>query len=200
MNINDFKKLTEKRRSIYNLSKDIKVSDEEIIEVIKHALTHTPSAFNTQLFRVVLLFNDKHYDFWDKTEDVLRKRSTKDFTKTELKMKSFKDAYGTILFFEDSDVIKSLQEKMPSYAEHFSTWAKQDISMLQYNIWLALTSLGLGVNLQHYNPLVDEFIKTDYLDNNSWKHVGEMVFGNPASNPSEKQFVPIENKIKIFGL
>ena len=40
----------------------------------------------------------------------------RDFEPTNQRINGFEHAYGTILYFEDEDVIKSLQEQMPSYA------------------------------------------------------------------------------------
>ena len=59
----------EDRRSIYAISKEQVVSDEKIQEVIYHAVKHTPSAFNSQSARVVVLLGEQHDKLW-----ILRKR------------------------------------------------------------------------------------------------------------------------------
>ncbi len=46
--------------------------------------------------------------------------------------------YATILYFIDSQVVKSLEEQFPPYASNFSPWAQQSVGMLQSNVWVAL--------------------------------------------------------------
>jgi len=56
--------------------------------------------------------------------------------------------------------VKALQEKFPLYAANFPVWANQANGMLQINIWTALRELGVGANLQHYNPVIDDTVKS----------------------------------------
>lgn len=58
-----FSEAIESRRTIYNLEKSISISDEELEEIISHAVKHVPSAFNSQSTRIVLLLNDKMKSF-----------------------------------------------------------------------------------------------------------------------------------------
>ena len=39
----------------------------------------------------------------------------RDFQPTSDKIDNFKHAYGTILYFEDTEVVEGLQRQMPSY-------------------------------------------------------------------------------------
>ena len=68
------------------------------------------------------------------------------------KYNGLKHSYGTILYFEDEEVIEGLQNQMPNYAENFAIWSNQTNAMHQFAIW---TALSTGASLQHYNPLVD---------------------------------------------
>ena len=70
-------------------------------------------------------------------------------------LKSFAAGAGTILFFEDQDVVRSLQEKFALYADNFPVWSEQAGGMAQLSVWAALANAGVGASLQHYNPLVD---------------------------------------------
>lgn len=197
--IKKLQKLTEGRRSIYSLSKVDNLDRDALIQSIEHALTHTPTSFNSQSFRIVVLLNKEHEKFWENTESILRKKSTKDFTSTKIKMDMFKNSEGTILFYEDTAVIADLSDKMPKYAKELYDWVKQDNAMLQYNVWLSLNALGLGANLQHYNPIVDNYVSDQYNLDENWLMIGQMVFGKVNEELKEKIFVPIERKIKVFG-
>ena len=70
-------------------------------------------------------------------------------------MKGFAQAKGTILFYEDQDVVKGLQEQFPLYADNFPIWSEQGHGIALYATWLALAEKNIGMNVQHYNPLVD---------------------------------------------
>ena len=58
--------------------------------------------------------------------------------------------------------------------------------------------MGLGVNLQHYNPLIDDEIKKYFKVPDSWTLVAEMVFGEllEPAKPIEK--LPIDERVKVF--
>ncbi|KRU28274.1 nitroreductase [Clostridium sporogenes] len=96
----DFYEAIKERRTFYGISKEALVSDDRIKEVIEHAVKHTPSAFNSQSARVVLLLGDKHDKLWSITKEALRKIVPEDkFGSTEEKINSFASGYGTILYF-----------------------------------------------------------------------------------------------------
>jgi len=61
------------RRSYYGISKEKVVSNERIEEVVEHAIKYTPTAFNSQTGRVVLLLEKEHDKLWDITMEALRK-------------------------------------------------------------------------------------------------------------------------------
>ncbi|MCE3315546.1 nitroreductase family protein, partial [Staphylococcus aureus] len=71
-NEQSFNEAIETRRTIYNLEKTISISDEELEELIAHAVKHIPSAFNSQSTRIVLLLNDKNEQFWENTKSILK--------------------------------------------------------------------------------------------------------------------------------
>jgi len=102
------------RRSYYNISKESFLKDNELENLLKDAVKYTPSAFNSQSSRVVLLLNDNHNKFWNIVMEELRKRVPADkFSATETKINSFAAGYGTVLFYEDQAIVKGLQEQFP---------------------------------------------------------------------------------------
>lgn len=112
-------------------------------------------------------------------------------------MNAFGSGYGTVLFFEDQNVIKGLQEQFALYKDNFPIWSEQSSGMLQLVVWTALESEGLGATLQHYNPLVDEEVKKEWNIPESWKLIAQMPFGHPVAEPGEKDFAPISERVKI---
>lgn len=197
--MSEFLKSVKNRRSVYAISKESVISDERIEEIVKEAVLHTPSSFNSQSARVVVLFDKQHDKVWDITKESLRKVVPADsFASTEEKLQMFKNGHGTVLFFEDQTVIEGLQEQFALYAENFPIWAQQSNGMLQFVIWTALSEAGLGATLQHYNPLIDEAVSAEWSIPSNWKLIAQMPFGKPVAEPGEKQFAPIDSRLKVF--
>ncbi|WP_234121314.1 nitroreductase family protein [Clostridium hydrogenum] len=195
----DFFKAVEDRRTFYGISKESVVSDDRIKEIIEQAVKYTPSAFNSQGTRVVLLLGNQHDKLWDITKENLRKIVPADkFSSTEDKINSFKNGYGTVLFFEDNSVVEALQQQFALYKDNFPIWAQQTSGMHQYVVWTALEIEGFGVSLQHYNELIENDIKKEWSIPNSWKLIAQMPFGKPTAQPDEKQYKPLEDRIKVF--
>lgn len=194
-----FKQMIEDRRSYYAINKTSPISDQEIKEIIEHAVKYVPSAFNSQSARVVLLLGENHDKLWEITRETLRKIVPADaFESTEKKMDAFKNGYGTVLFFEDQSVIKGPQEQFALYKDNFPVWSLQSSGMLQYTIWITLEAAGLGASLQHYNPLIDDEVKKAWNLPDEWKLLAQMPFGTPVMEPGEKDFLPVEDRFKVF--
>jgi predicted oxidoreductase (fatty acid repression mutant protein) len=92
-----------------------------------------------------------------------------------------------------------MQEKFAIYADKFPIWASQSNAMLQYTVWTALEAEGLGANLQHYNPLIDQKVAAEWNVPESWKLNAQLVIGGRAGEPGPKDFMPIEQRFKAFG-
>lgn len=196
----DFYSAMRHRRSIYSISDEPVLSDNRIQEIIYEAVKHTPSAFNSQSTRIVLLLKEQHHKLWDLTKETLR-RIAKDeaaFESTAQKMAGFRGGYGTVLFFEDQSVVEHLQAQFASYKDNFPIWSQHTSGMHQYVIWTALEMEGLGASLQHYNPLIDDQVKQEWNLSDSWKLIAQLPFGKPTAPAGEKQFQPLEERVKIF--
>lgn len=195
----DFYTAVKERRSIYGISNETTISNERIVEIIREAVKYTPSAFNSQSARVVVLFGQNHNQLWDITKEALRKIVPSDqFASTEEKINSFNIGYGTVLYFEDQSIIDSLQQKFPTYKDNFPIWSQQANGMLQYVIWISLEVEGLGASLQHYNELIEEEVKKQLNIANNWRLIAQMPFGKPTASPGEKEFMSLEERVKVF--
>lgn len=197
-NANDFLAAMKNRRSIYGLDPKVNVSDNRIEEMIGQAVLHTPSAFNSQTSRVILLLGANHQKLWDITTEVLRGMvPAENFASTEEKMNSFRQGHGTVLFFEDQAVIEGFQNQFSAYADNFPIWSNQTSGMLQHAVWVALELEGLGASLQHYNPIIDDQVREAFDVPASWKLIAQMPFGTPTQTPGEKQFEPLEKRLVV---
>lgn len=195
----DFYTAVEARRSVYAISKEPVVSDERIRAVIEHAVLHSPSSFNSQSGRVVVLLGKQSDRLWEITTEALRQVVPADqFQPTADKMQAFGSGYGTVLFFEDMKVVEGLQQQFPAYSDNFPIWANQSNGMLQYVVWTSLELEGFGATLQHYNPLIDQAVQAEWSIPDSWKLIAQMPFGKPAAPAGEKTFQPLEDRVKFY--
>ncbi|MDK4537377.1 nitroreductase family protein, partial [Kingella kingae] len=152
MSVQVLQQIAETRRSVYALNKDLPIAASEVAQIVEHAIKHTPSSFNSQSTRAVVLFGAEHEKLWDIAINELRKIvPAENFQPTEDKLNMFKAAAGSVLFFEDQKVVKGLQEQFVAYAANFPVWADHADAMTQYAIWTTLAAAGVGANLQHYN-------------------------------------------------
>ncbi|MBU5611661.1 nitroreductase family protein [Geomonas azotofigens] len=188
------------RRTYYALTKEQVASDERIHELVGQAVQHVPSSFNSQSSRVLILLGAQHDRLWDLTKQELKKIvPAESFAATGHKVDtSFRSGYGSILYFEDTAVVRGLQEQFPAYSENFPVWSQQSSGMLQFAVWTALEAEGWGASLQHYNPVIDDAVQREWNVPASWKLVAQMPFGKPATLPPPKEFQPVEARVKLY--
>jgi hypothetical protein len=188
------------RRTIYALGKDISLDQAKVEEIIKDAVKHSPSAFNSQSSRAVILFGDSHVKFWTIVLETLRKIVPAEaFEGTAGKINSFIAGAGSVLFYEDLSVVKGLQEQFPLYADNFPVWAEHSTAIAQFAAWTALSEAGIGASLQHYNPIVDDEVAETFEIPADWKLRAQLVFGSIEAPAGEKAFIDDAARFKTFN-
>lgn len=198
MNKNFYEAIKE-RRSIYAIGKESPISDERIKEIVEDVVKHVPSSFNSQTSRTVILLGESHDKLWDITMEALRKVVPADnFASTEEKINSFKAGHGTVLFYEDFAIVEGLQKQFELYKDNFPVWASQTSGMMQFAVWTAFSTEGLGVSLQHYTELIEAEVRKEFNIPNNWKMIAQMPFGNILAPAGEKTFAPIEDRVKVL--
>lgn len=187
------------RRSFYNINKDILVSEETILNLIEETVKYTPSAFNSESQRVVVLLNEKHEQVWEMVKAAIKKLVPEnEFKKSEDKINAFKAGYGTILFFDDAKTTEALIEKFPLYKANFFKWAIEQNGMLQGNVWVGLSEMGIGASLQHYNELIEEQVKSEFNIDKSWTLQAQMPFGNIVTRPDVKPKKSLSERMVVL--
>jgi predicted oxidoreductase (fatty acid repression mutant protein) len=97
MSADSFLKIVSQRRSIYPLEAKSPVSDARIQEIIKEAILHVPSSFNSQSTRVVLLVKEEHNKFWEFVKEVIKSMiPAEQFEKSVVRLNGFQAGYGTV--------------------------------------------------------------------------------------------------------
>ena len=88
------------RRTFYQISNESTISDDRIEEIVKHAVLHVPSSFNSQSSRLVVLLKKEHEKLWDITKEILRTQVPDEESfknHTEPRINGFRAGYGTVL-------------------------------------------------------------------------------------------------------
>ncbi|WP_447957317.1 nitroreductase family protein [Vreelandella sp. EE7] len=190
----------ENRRSQYVIGKDIPLGQEETAALIQQAVKLAPSSFNSQSSRAVILFNEQHDRFWDIVMDTLREMvPPESFAPTEEKVNRFAAGAGTVLFFEEQDVIKNLQEKFSLYADNFPVWSEHSTGIAQFAVWTALSEANIGASLQHYNPIIDDAVAKEWDLPATWKLRAQMPFGSHEAPFGEKDFMDDSERFRVFS-
>lgn len=187
------------RRSIYALGNRLPISDDELVKIVSQCVLHAPSAFNAQSSRIVILLAEKHSMFWNSVVMALRKVTPPEKIAAALKrVDGFAAAHGTILFFEDEDILAKMQKQYALYADAMENWLQQGNAILSYMVWQCLAEKNIGASLQHYGNLVEEATVTKFNLPHSWRLIAQMPFGNIAAPASEKTFLSLDNRILVL--
>ncbi len=180
------------RRTYYGINSTLPVSEEAVEKLVAELTELVPDAFNMKSARVAVAFGDAHQKLWDHIYDVFGGKVPRE------KINSFRAGAGTVLYFYDEDTVRSLQEQFAAYAGNFPTWAQQANGMLQLSVWSGLRELGIGASLQHYNPVIDNAVRTQFGLPESWHLVAEMPFGGIAAEPAAKDKEDISKRTRFF--
>ena len=199
-NLMSFLDQIKQRRTIYAIGKNVALDNSKIENIIKEAVKHSPSSFNSQTSRVVTLFGQSHETFWNIVLETLRKIVPAEaFEGTSGKINSFKAGHATVLFYEDQDVVKGLQEQFALYADNFPVWSEHSSAIAQFAVWTALAEHNIGASLQHYNPIVDAEVATTFDIPANWKLRAQLVLGSIEAAAGDKTFIDDATRFKTFN-
>jgi len=111
------------RRSIYALSKESTVSDTRLQEILTETLKHTPSSFNNQAPRAVLLLGVHHDTLWEIARDTVQtKLPQQAYDSLKPKLEGYGKGYGTIMFFIDEETMEPFKDSHPEMP--FDQWSE----------------------------------------------------------------------------
>ena len=195
-----FLDLSKNRRSIYDLGRNVSQSPDEIANLIQENIKWAPTPFNNQTTRAIILFGENHEKLWDIVADRLKSEvpSEEAYQKTLQKINAFKAAFGTVMFFTDVDVVKANEDAFPLYADNFSDWSEQAQGNAQYAVWTSLAENGIGANLQHYNPIIDDLVKDAFNVPDNWKLRAQLDFGSIEAGAGDKDFMDDADRFRVL--
>ena len=188
-----FLKAIAARRTIYSLKPELpsSVSIDDVQAVVQAIIKDTPTSFNSQSNRALILTGEAHKKVWASVTDAVEGEAGKK------RPASIRDeAYGSIIFFSDDKTVEQLKANFPAWAGAFPSFADQSSGAAQISAWTALELLGLGGHLQHYNGYVKAALPEGAAPQ-EWNVTAQLVFGAPAAPADEKTF--IENPVKVLN-
>ncbi len=111
------------RRTIYALSKDSTISNARIQEILTETIKHSPSSFNSQAGRAVLLLGDNHDKLWNMAEETVKtKLPPQAYDGLKPKLDGLKSGHGTVMFFDDGEAMKPFKAAHPEMP--FDQWCE----------------------------------------------------------------------------
>lgn len=181
------------RRTVYALKPELpsSVTLQDVQSTVQAIIKDTPTSFNSQVNRAIILIGAEHKRVWDETVNSIQGDSGKK------KPASARDeAFGTVVFFTDDRTTEELQSKFPAWAPIFPQFADHSSGAAQVHTWTAFKELGIGGHLQHFNGYVKAALpKSIPLE---WQVHSQLVFGLPAvAESSPKSY--IDNPVKVFS-
>ncbi|WPC17070.1 nitroreductase family protein [Pediococcus inopinatus] len=199
MNTN-FLDALKQRRTIYNLGKNVTLPETDINHLIKSAIRESPTAFNNQTLRAVILYGEKHDQLWDIVANRLKSEVPTEeiYAGTKQKVDSFKAGFGTILYFTDQSVVADYEKQVPLYATNFEAWAEQGLGGAQQNVWTALSENKIGGSLQHYNPLIDGEVRIAFDIPTNWVLRAQMPFGSIEAPAAAKTYLEDDKRFRVL--
>lgn len=87
----------ETRRTCYSIERKSPISDARILNIARHVIKHTPSSFNCQSTRFVILLRDDHVKFWEIAKECFKATMSGDeYNGYEKKLIERQAGYGTV--------------------------------------------------------------------------------------------------------
>ncbi|KAK7906127.1 hypothetical protein LTR67_000853 [Exophiala xenobiotica] len=195
----------ENRISCYSLTDKSPIPDSRIHEIVNSTVKHAPSAFNVQSARAVILLKQDHEKLWDIGDACLKAAMPEPaYLALAPRVQGFREAYGTVLFFEDQAALDTLKSKNPGIQHVIPEWSQHSNGMHQFIVWTALELEGLGCNAQHYNFMPDfvDQVRKSWSLPGTWDLHCQLVFGQPKvglTRSRERTYLPLEDRVKMFG-
>ncbi|KEF58630.1 uncharacterized protein A1O9_06556 [Exophiala aquamarina CBS 119918] len=192
------------RKSLYKLKAESPIPDSKIQEIVEVAIMHSPSTYNVQSARAVILFGEQSAKLWDialkHMEPALAGSPMKDHVVSRIAL--HRASKGTVLWFEDQNALDALGEKSPMIKPLLEEWSNHSSGIHQFVAWAALEAEGLGANLQHYNfhpGFVAEVASTfDLPDPAIWKPKSQLVFGTPTGDREyPRAYEPLDKRVLV---
>lgn len=96
---------------------------------------------------MVIVLGEKNKQLWDELYVPHAASLPNDELRAVFKDKfdnNYSNGYGTVLYFEDQDAVAAFTKNMPELKDILPTFADKTSAMLQFVVWTALATEGIG--------------------------------------------------------
>ncbi|KAL1413837.1 hypothetical protein Q8F55_001621 [Vanrija albida] len=196
--------IAKERHSYYSIKGTSTLTDDELITILKESVNNSPTPFNNQSTRGLLILGQKNKDMWEAiwTAHKTTLQSEEHARKARIKFEAaYLGGYGTYVFFDDQNVVDGMVKAMPNLDKAFPAWVGNAAGILHYIVWTALECAGMGANLQHFpqlspvtGPALKDFLKTP----DNWVCSAMIPFGEINGAPPERTYLPIDDKVLVI--
>jgi len=104
-----------------------------------------------------------------------------------------------VLVFTDMDVVKHLEDNFPLYKDNFYDWSEHAIGNANLSLWTALSTNNIGMNLQHYNPIIDDQVRAAFDVPANWRLRAQMPFGSIEAPAGDKDIMDHADRFRVLG-
>ena len=99
------------------------------------------------------------------------------------------------------NTIHDFQVKFPRFQHHLLDFSEANNAIQAFNLWTALSLEGLGCNLQHVNPTIDQQVLAEWNIPTHWALRAQLVFGQSTGGAAkEKPVMPPSERILVNGV
>ena len=105
------------RRTIYALKPELpgEITIKDIQSVVQTIIKETPTAFNSQPNRAIILTGEAHRKVWGQVADAIESPDGK-----RRPASARDEAFGSVIFFTDDKVTEKLKADFPAYAVSYT--------------------------------------------------------------------------------
>lgn len=196
ISMSEFVKLMQNRRSIYDVGTNTDVTVQDVVNRLKEVAKEVPNAFGIQTTRYVVVSGEKNQALWELLHNAQKEvLSPEMYERMKKQLVNGKNGLGTILLFESREAVES----MPSNELRQTLYKENNHGIAVAAVWLALTELGLGTNLQHFNVGYKQGFDKPVRDllglPDDFEMLAQMYFGSIETPASPKETMPVDEQV-----
>ncbi|KAK7194248.1 hypothetical protein NESM_000339600 [Novymonas esmeraldas] len=170
------------------------VTRDYLTTVVQRAVALTPSSFNSQSTRVVVLHGRMHRLFWQR----LIGHTVHLAKEAALLTDQVVPAACTVILCEDMDVVRRMQATFPKYASLLPGHAEQASAMCELSVVSALGCDGVATLSRHHRIDLHENFHEVFTVPPSWEMRAQIACGGCGNAGYEKETLSDDHYFKII--
>lgn len=171
------------------------LSESKIYHLIQESIQYS-SAYSLPSFRLILLLQKDHQQFWHTASDFLKKRNPIQSNEVNRELEHLKTKFATILCFYDSSIIEYSVSSFPAYRKQFFTLAQQEIKNFEMQMLHYLQQNGLNGSLHTLHSTLQFDWKKTWMIPETWIPTAQISLGKPDSD--YRNIHSCQNLVEIY--